>query len=341
MRSFLDRYLPVFQAPDTPSGAAPSSPSAPASTPSTPDLSPTPPPDPGSDAASTAGADSSFGFMFDDANEDPLEGLGLPATKTPTPVTATPEPAPAQPAKPATASPEPAKPSPSPAPAPTEPTSPAPAPNLDPYDPGALARHLAENEEQAVQYAAENLFKLSPKDVEDLESDVVGTIPRLLGRALVASQRNFLLQLSQLVPTMIQRQGAVAQAHTQAEGEFFTRWPDIGKVKDAKVTIGDKQVAISDLVKQYAVVYRQMHPQASRSDAIEAVGPMVMMAAKIVPDVVPAVASQVRPSPMAPTNGRPPQPTPFVPAGPSAGGASPTNAPQLSAVEAMFAEPDS
>lgn len=323
--------MPVFQAPDTPSGGSMPSSSASASTPSTPTPNPTAPaPDmpstPSPDSASEADA-ISLDFMFnpsDDSDGTPFGVPGLPVTEpTVTPKPTTEPPAPAQPAQKSTEA-QPA--TPSPAPAPTESTSPQPdarpPATLDPYDPGALAQHLRENEAQAIQYAAENLFKLSPEDVEALESDVVGTIPKLLGRTLVASQRNFLMQLNDLVPRMIERHGKVTKAHTEAESEFYTRWSDIGNAKDQLVQIGDRQIAVKDLVTQYAVVYGQMHPNATRKERIEAVGPMVMMAAKIVPGVQPAAQASARPSPMAPT-GRP-QPTPFTPAGAVSGGASPT-----------------
>lgn len=328
---------PTFQAPEAPASApaAPNAPSsasspasAPSSTPSSPDTPipsqdlPTPEP--------SDGADSSFEFMFSPEGDDPfdpLKDLGLSP-----PVKAPPEPKPAKPAppkaEPAAKVTEPAKPQPAATPAPTEATSPpAPQASLDPYDPGALAQHLGQNQEQVVQYVADNLFKLSDKDVEALESDVVGTIPKLLARSFVAAQQNLLMQMSRLIPTMIQRQGEVTKAHSEAESEFYTRWPDL------------KREQHSDLVLQYARVYGQMHPQATRQERIEAVGPMVMMAAKVVPGAAPSVAPQARPSPMAPTgaSGRPPQPSPFVPAGPAVGGATPVTAPQLSAVEAMFA----
>lgn len=341
MNKFLLRYMPLFQMPDAPSSPAPASGgSEPSSAPSiSPSASPgpapsttsTPSPDAGSPTPTPSdGADpsidKSFEFMFSPEGTDPF---GEPS---PT-VEPKPEPAPTQPSappvQPAAAKPEPAPASPSATPAPTEPTSPTPAeppsaPSLDPFDPGHLAQHLAQNEEKMVQHVADNLFKLSPKDVEELESNVVETIPKLLARSFVAAQKNFLMQMSQIIPTMIQRQGEVTKAHTEAENAFYSRWPDIKKDQHG------------ELVLRYARVYGQMHPQSTRQERIEAVGPMVMMAAKIVPGAPAAVAKPS--SPMVPTgaSGRPPQPSPFVPAGPSAGGAAPSTAPQLTPVEAMF-----
>ena len=77
---------------------------------------------------------------------------------------------------------------------------------FDRYDPGLLASHLTRNEAQALDYVAENVFKLSPQDVEALETNAVDIIPKLLARVFVKSQQNVLRQLANIVPTMIQRQ---------------------------------------------------------------------------------------------------------------------------------------
>lgn len=351
---------PVFQMPDAPTSPAPSAgTSAPASTPSsapatTPSAAPstslpnvaTPSTPPLDSAPSADAVSSSFEFMFGPEGGDPLEGPGLspPTTVTPEPKPA--QPAQAEPVKPAATASEPAKPDPGLAtPAPTEATSPTPQaqpeqPNLDPYDPGTLAAHLAQNEEQVVQHVADNLFKLSDKDVEELESNTVGAIPKLLARSFVAAQKNFLMQLATLVPRMVQAHGEVTKRHSEAEGEFYSRWPDLKK--DQAITMAGKPTTIGNLVMSYAAVFRQMNPQASRKDAIEAVGPMVMMAAGVTPSVPGQTQQpQAQTSPMAPTNGaRQPQPSPFVPAGPSAAGAVPTTRPELNPVEALFVGPE-
>lgn len=325
---------PVFQAPDSPATPAPSggadTPSAPADGSSAASLNP-PSPDAGGSPSEGAGP-SSFEFMFGPEGGDPSDegndGLSPPAaTPTPTPA----QPAPAQPATPTTPTPEPTTPATTATPAPTEPTSqtvdPGSQPSLDPFDPGALAAHLRQNQEQVIQHVADNLFKLSDKDVEELESNTVGAIPRLLARSFVAAQENLLTQMARIVPMMVQRQGEVTKRHTEAETEFYSRWPDLKKDQHGQQ------------VMQYAAVYRQMHPQATRKEMIEAVGPMVMMAAKVVPGATPVAQVPGQPngqaSPMT-SAGRPPQPAPFVPAGPSAGGGIPSTAPQLTPVEALF-----
>lgn len=324
---------PVYSpdAPTTPAatGAAPETGTTTTSTPSATSTEPggnglpsTP-----TDSSSKEGVDSSsFDFMFNQTDEDPGLGLGLSPPETAHPEPKPAQPAPATPEKPAAKVEEPKKPEGTAAPAPTEAASPTtatqPSPTLDPYDPGTLAAHLAQNEEQVIQQLADSTFKLSDKDVEDLEANTIGTIPRLLSKVAVTMQRNFLMQMANIVPRMVQAHGEVSKRHNEAENAFYSRWPDLKKDQHGET------------VMKYAAVYRQMHPEASRQDMIEAVGPMVMMAAKVQPSAQPQTAA-TQASPMV--NGvRPPQPAPFVPAGPSAGGASMSTAPQLSPVEAMF-----
>ena len=84
-----------------------------------------------------------------------------------------------------------------------EAATPQAPPALDRFDPGMLASHLAQNEELALQYVADSVFKLFPAEVEALETNVVDTIPKLLAKVFVKLQQNVLSQLAQMVPVMI------------------------------------------------------------------------------------------------------------------------------------------
>jgi hypothetical protein len=202
----------------------------------------------------------------------------------------------------------------------------APAvPVLDRYDPGMLASHLAQNEAQALDYVAQNVFKLTPAEVEALEMNVVETIPKLLAKVFVRSQQNVLTQLASMVPVMIQRQSVAMQRNTEGEGKFYQRWPNIKKDQHG------------DLVTKYGAVYRQMHPNANLDQMIEDLGPMIMMAARIPPQAVvqAPVGQPANPAAQRATNGRSPPPNPFIPAG-SVGPAASATAPEVSPWEAMF-----
>lgn len=198
-------------------------------------------------------------------------------------------------------------------------------PHLDPSDPVSIAHHLATNEQAAIDALATSMFKLTPEEVEALETDTVGTIPKLLAKGYVKAQHTMLSQLGRLIPQMIQRHTAVVVRNNENKGKFFSRWPDL------------KPDLHGALVDKYGATYRAMHPQATMEQMIEDLGPMVMMAAKVVPSVAPA-ASATPAAPMAPVgaNGRPPQPSPFVPA--VGGGGAPSPGEEPEAWAAMFAD---
>lgn len=213
------------------------------------------------------------------------------------------------------------------APAPTEATS-APVAQLDPYDPSDLVRRLTENEAAAIEHVASTMFKLSPEEIEALESDTVGTVPKLFAKAFVRTQQNVLQQIARLVPTMIMRQQAVMVRHAENEGKFYERWKDLKAETHGK------------LVNQYAAVYRQMNPTATLEQMVEAVGPMVLMAAGVQPTVHPQGSTQPPSVPVNPMASTRPLAQPFQPAGPVAGGASQPIAVEANPVEIMFNPPD-
>jgi hypothetical protein len=195
---------------------------------------------------------------------------------------------------------------------------------LDTFDPASLSQHLAANEDAAVQFTAENMFKLTPEEIEALETNMAEAVPRLMAKAFVKSQLNALSQLSRLVPAMIQRQTEMLKRNGENETKFYARWPDIKSEKHG------------DMVRKYAAVYRQMHPQTTLEQMIEDLGPMVMMAARVVPQVggVPSAQPANPVSRPASANGRSPPPPPFAPAG--AGATNSSRAPELNPIEVMF-----
>jgi hypothetical protein len=212
------------------------------------------------------------------------------------------------------------------------PGTPEGVPQLDPYNPGELGDRLTQHEGEAIGHLAETVFKLSPQEIEALETDVVGTVPKLLAKAFVKSQQVTLNQMARMLPVMIQRQTVALKQNAEHESRFYSRWPDI------------KPDVHGQLVQRYAATYRKMNPQASADEMIEHLGPMIMMVAKITPSLQPAgTAPGVVPAnPMAKPanagqapNGRPPPPSAFVPAG--AGPVSASTPAQLEPWEAMFA----
>jgi hypothetical protein len=212
------------------------------------------------------------------------------------------------------------------APEQTKPPSP-PAAAIDEFDPAQLAQHLAANEVQAIGFVAEQMFKLSDEEREALEQDVIGTVPKLLAKVFVKSQQNVLNQLGRMIPTMIQRQTQAIQVNARNEDAFYAKWPQLDRAKHGEI------------VGRYAAVYRQMHPNAGLDQMIADLGPMVMMAARVIPAVggqgaVPGQPAALPGAPPTAANGRRPPPSPFVPAG--AGPAAQSRTPEKEAWEAMW-----
>ena len=335
--NLLDKYFSPNFAPEdggapTPDGAAAPAPTSqtPAPSPSTPSPSPTPAggtppaqatPSPISDGVGGGDGDS-WSSIFDDSPTAP----GVTAEIVQPPPVAQP---PVSPQPPPAATPQtpPVAPLAQPAgqPGAATPQTP-PQAAFDRFDPGTLAHHLASNEAAALEYVAQNVFRLTPQEVEALETNVVDTIPKLLAKVFVKSQQNVLSQLATMVPTMIQRQTVAMRLNDQNADKFYERWPMIKKSEH------------SDLVNKYGSVYRQMHPQATLEQMIEDLGPMVMMAGRIPPQLAAQAPSGQPVNPAAQraaANGRSPPPSPFVPAGSAAPTAAST-APEVSPWEAMF-----
>lgn len=187
------------------------------------------------------------------------------------------------------------------APGPQEAQPQAPmAPPLSPGEPGRLAEALQANEAALIESVAQR-YALSNEEREALETDVVGTVPKLLAKLHVRVMTNVLNQMAQSIPHMIERQMRVSSANAANADKFYSRWPDI------------KKDAHGETVMRLGALYRQMNPNASMEQMIEELGPLVMLQAKITPAARPIQTNgHAAPSVGAP---RAPQPSPFVPAG--------------------------
>lgn len=171
---------------------------------------------------------------------------------------------------------------------------PTPDSRLSVGDPRALADALVAQRDEALAHLANTTFKLAPEEIEALETNAVGEIPKLMARAVYQAQVNMLHSMANIVPAMLQQFVGVTRAQNAAQGEFYKRWPQIAHAQHG------------EMVDRFARSYRAANPTMSRAQMIEDVGAMVMQAAKIAPGA-PG-------SPMAPVGGKGPQPSPFVPA---------------------------
>lgn len=228
-------------------------PAAPSSTPSSSDAAASPSP-------------FDFDMLFSASDPD---AVSIPEASPATPATSVQPPAGAEPVQPASLAP--AVPTPAAQPPVSEPPAAQPAAQaLDFSEPASIAQRILSNRAETEAYVAQQLFTLSPEEIEGLETDVVGAIPKLLAKVYVASQATMLQKLQQVVPLMTQKLTQQTKRYEDNSAKFFKKWPQIDQQKHG------------DLVYRYGVVYRQMNPQASLDQMISDLGPLVMQAAGIV-----------------------------------------------------------
>lgn len=243
----------------------------------------------GAESASTptdAGpGDGSFSLSDDVMGSDDLDQITIPGeTPGEAPAEAAPPtPGAAAPAAPAAAKPAAAAP---PAPAQAAPAAPAPAQQQQappqPTGTGAAPRQLSgpelvqqlqQNKETLIDALATQRFKLSDKDVADLDVDAVNVIPRLLARVYYDAAVNTIQQIGNMVPRIVESVASSQISEQRNEDAFAAAWPDLN--------LQDAQHA--RVVQQAANMYRQMNPQASTEDAIRAVGTFAMTMLQITP----------------------------------------------------------
>lgn len=173
------------------------------------------------------------------------------------------------------------------------------SPPPSPADPGRMAQLLLEHEPAAIQHIADTVFKLSNEEIEALETNAVETIPKLMARAFIKAQQSTLQHLARSVPAMFEQYLKVKTSSVAAEREFFGKWPQLNAKEHG------------DAVLRIATTYRQAHPSMPREQMMQEVGATVMTMLGIVPN-----AAKPSPPMASTTNGvRPPQSSPFAPAG--------------------------
>lgn len=327
MKIKLPGFIQISYAPDGPSGggAAPSGGGSPAA----PAASPAPAPSGGSDASPAAAPSSPSGAApSGDAPvalpDDPFAGMGGDGddaveepSPAPKPVAAQP-PAPvvdpkAPPVAPATpAVPEAQPPAPAAAPATPGPSEASQPPIPTPGEPAKMGEAILANLEAFADHLATTPdFAMSPEDIEAFNTDMTTALPKFAARVFLRAQASALNQMERVVPAVIERYMKVSAARDESSGKFYSRWPQLNKQ------------AHGGLVDRMARTFRAENPKASLDEMVEALGPYVMMAAKVPfqQSAAPNGNQQPHPasSPLRPTGNRPP-PSPFVPAtgGPAA-----------------------
>jgi hypothetical protein len=109
---------------------------------------------------------------------------------------------------------------------------------------------------------------------------------------------------------MTQQMTSQRESTQKRQAAFYSKWPDLNPDKHGEI------------VNRYARIYRDANPSATFDQMVEDLGPMVMVAAKVVPG-----ASQAAAPNGAGSNGKGRPPSPFKPA--VGGPASPPKPPEV------------
>ena len=196
-----------------------------------------------------------------DSIEIPAEPTVPTASAVPAAPTATPQPAP-QPQ----AQPQPAKPAVAQQPAQQQPTQPqgvGGAPSRPPTSP-ELLQMVLQNRATILNELASKRFTLSQAEQDELETNAVGAIPKLLSRVYFDAYTSAMHYINQQVPTMIASHITESKRDTDAENDFYSAWPGIDKAKYGQD------------VYNFADAFRKLNPSASLKDAIQFTGSAVV-----------------------------------------------------------------
>lgn len=238
----------------------------------------------------------------------PASGAGVPQTPTTTSQGASAPTAPTQPtgqqpvAPPAGQQPAQQQPAQTPVAAEGQPTGEGAAQRI--YSPAELAQALGQNKSTMIEALAQQKFALSPEEIQSLEVDAVGVLPKIMARVYFEATVNGLQQIANMVPRMVEHVANTRIAESDSERAFFDAWPNI----DAR---NAEQVKV---VTQLSNSFRQMNPRASMEDAIKYVG---QAATAFLGLQAPQRNSNGGQAPRGNNGGTPPRRTnpPFAPAG--------------------------
>lgn len=236
-----------------------------------------------------------------------------PQSQAPTPPMAQPQVQQPAPSQPPAATPQVVTP-----PAPPQPVAPQPTVQAPPPQPAQQPPRLTQEEviqrRQALIDDIAGRYAISEEDKAALAVEPEKVLPKIAGRLYVdvyeAVLQASLSQLPQLINgyTQVQR---VAQQHEQA---FYSKWPALQKPE------------YEPTIRQIAATYRQMNPQASADDMMNAVGVISMVQLGLGTAPASAAPPAAAPPPAQVPVQQPPvvAQRPFTPAG--VGGANSTPA---------------
>jgi hypothetical protein len=181
----------------------------------------------------------------------------------------------------------------------------AAAPPLSASDPMGIAAGLEANRDAVLAHLAQTKFALTEADVQELETDVVSAVPKIMSRIFFESQVSMQKFLAQAVPGMVRQYNTVNRANEDAEQMFFS----------AHKALDVNNPTHRATAVRIASIYRQANPDIPLQQLIAEVGPMVTAALKL-NGHAPTPGRSVAAAPQMPRGG-----TPFRPAVGGSGGA--------------------
>jgi hypothetical protein len=144
-----------------------------------------------------------------------------------------------------------------------------------------IAAGLELHRDAVLAHLAQSKFALTEQEVQELETDAVSAMPKVMARVFFESQVSMQKFLAQAVPGMVQQFQHVAKANQDAEQMFFSA----NKALDIN-NPSHRAAAI-----RIATVYRQANPQIPMQQLIAEVGSMVTAALKLNGHAKPAVVA--------------------------------------------------
>jgi hypothetical protein len=173
-------------------------------------------------------------------------------------------------------------------------------PSSSPAEPPDLVAAIDANRDALVGQLAQEVFALSKEDVDALETDVVGSLPRMQARVFLKAVQTTHNLIHQLVPQLIERHLNAVKTRDEVENAFYGKFSGLKKAEHHKDVIA------------FAQTLRQVNPAITQDELWS----MVAASVQAKYGLAAAVAAQQA---AAQTNGarppaRPPQQEPFVPA---------------------------
>lgn len=170
---------------------------------------------------------------------------------------------------------------------------------------------LQQGRAQVIDAVADQVYKLSPEDLEGINTEPEKAIPKLLATVHVNAVQGVTRHIAQQMPAMVMGLMAAQVENTKREDAFFKAWPQLDREQHMPA------------IMQAGRVFKQMYPRATMTDFIRNVGAQVILAHGLHLQQ-PQTGQPQQVPPVQPQQQQVATPPPFVPAGAGSVGGVPT-----------------